>query len=189
MRKTLTLSEVLFRRLVRCLVGNPITLIAIVAIAIGLARLDFETTHPASPPGFDEEPGSGVNVRSEVLYVCLPEILIDLAKRDLAIHVAPSHQDWMTALERQGHENVCYGLLVRGHQINGRAADIVFIRYPHREPENFQELLDVLAIAAGRPAAGHPPRDYSRTTVQIAPTNASRHEILERIKALSVWGP
>jgi hypothetical protein len=185
MRKTLTSSAVLLTRLVRCLVGNPMTLIAIVAITIGSAQLDFTASQPANTPEFDDPPGSGVIVRTEVVYACVPQILIDLAERDLAADVASTHEVWKTALERHGHENVCYGLLVRAHQVNGRVVDLTFIRYPHRESESFQELQEVVAVAAGHPPVGHPARDYSRTTVQIAPRNASRREILESIKALS----
>ncbi len=185
MRKRLTMTEQTGRRLLWRLVGNPITLVGFVAIAIGLAWTRFVATQPAREPELDEPPNSGVIVRSEVLYVCIPQALIDLAKRDLEAHVAWTHDDWKAALERQGHENVCYGLIVRAYQTNGRAVDLAFVRYPHREPENFEALLDVLAIAADRPPAGHLAWDYSRTTVEIAATNASRQEILERIEAFS----
>ncbi len=181
-------AELPIGRLLRGLVSNLISVVVFAAIAIGLARLDFRAPQPASAPESDEPPGSGVIVRSEVLYVCLPQILIDLARRDLESEVASTHENWKTALERHGQESVCYGLLVRGHQINGRSVDITFIRYPHREPEHFQELQDLLATAAGRPPIGQPTVDCSRMTVQIAPTGTSRQEILERIKALSLSG-
>ncbi len=181
-------TELPIGTLLQRLVGNLISVLVIAAITIGLARLEFEVNQPASAPESDEPPGSGVIVRSEVLYVCLPQILIDLTRHDLESQVAWMHEDWKAALERHGQENVCYGLLVRGHQINGRSADITFVRYPHREPEHFQELRDVLATVAGRPPIGRPTVDYSRMTVQIAPTGTSRQEILERIKALSLSG-
>ncbi len=172
MRERVTMTDRTSRRLLWRLVGNPITLVGFVVIAIGLAWHKFEVTQPASEPELDEPPNSGLIVQSEVLYVCVPQALIDLAKRDLEDHVASTYDDWKATLERHGHQNVCYGLLVRTHQKNGRVVDLTFVRYPHREPERFPELLDVLAIAAGRPPAGDPDRDYSRTTVQITSTNA-----------------
>jgi hypothetical protein len=174
--------------LVRWLASNLISVLVFTAIALCLARLDFKATQPASEPESDEPGGSGLIVRSEVLYVCMPQTLIDLAKRDDEAHVPSKHEDWKAALERHGHENICYGLLVRGHQVNGRWADITFVRYPHREPEHFQELLDVLAALAGRPLVGQPPLDCTGTTVQIAPPDSSREEILAGIKALSLSG-
>jgi hypothetical protein len=186
MRERVTMTDQTSRRLLWRLVGNPITLVGFVVIAIGLAWHKFDATRPASEPELDEPADSGLIVRYEVLCACIPQAVIDLAKRDLDDHVASTYDDWKATLESHGHQNVCYGLLVRTHQKNGRVVDIPFIRYPHREPENFQELLDVLAIAAGRPPAGDPGRDYSRMTVQVTSTNAPRQEILERIKALSL---
>jgi hypothetical protein len=186
MRKSLTMTDQTGGRRLSRLVGNPITLVAFVAIAIGLASSKFDATQPASEPELDEPPNSGLIVRSEVLYVCIPQPLIDLAKRDLEAHVASIYDEWKAILERDGHQNVCYGLLVRAHQKNGRVVDLTFVRYPHREPERFQDLLDVLAIAARRPPVRDPDRDYSRTTVEIASTNAPRQEILERIRAFSL---
>jgi hypothetical protein len=183
MRKRLTMTDQTGRRRLSRLVGNPITLVAFVAIAIGLAWSRFDATQSAREPEPDEPPNSGLIVRSELLYVCMPQPLIDLAKRDLEAHVASTYDDWKASLAHHGHQNVCYGLLVRAHQKNGRVVDLTFVRYPHREPQRFQELLDVIGIAAGRRPAGEYNRDYSRTTAQIASTNASRQEILERIKA------
>jgi hypothetical protein len=185
MRKRLTMTDQTGRRLWWRLLGNPITLVGFVVIAMGLAWHKFDATQPASEPELDEPPNSGLIVRSEVLYVCIPQALIDLAKRDLEAHVDSTYDDWKATLERHGHQNVCYGLLVRTHQKNGRVVDLTFVRYPHREPQIFQELLDVLAIEAGRPPVRDPDRDYSRTTVEIASTNAPRQEILERIGAFS----
>ncbi len=180
-----TTTEMPIGRLFRGLVGDLITVVGFAVITIGLVRLELEVIQPASAPEFEKPLGSGVIIRSEILYVCLPQVLIDLAKCELESHVDSKYEDWKTALERHGHENICYELLVRGHQINGRSADITFVRYPHREPEHFQELVDVLATASGRPPVGNPALDYSRTTIQIAPTGSSRGEILDRIKALS----
>ena len=124
------------------------------------------------------------NTVKNQFYTSIPQALIDLARgRDFEAHADSAHKAWKATLERHGHENICYALLVRGHQINGRSSDITFVRYPHREPEHFQELLDLLVAAAGRPPVGNPTVDYSRTTLQIAPTGSSRQEILERIKA------
>jgi hypothetical protein len=188
MRKRLTMSDPTGRRLFWRLVANPITLVGFVAIAIaiGLAWPKFQATQPAGEPELDEPPNSGLIVRTELLCVCIPQALIDLARRDREAHVSSTYDDWKSTLARHGHQNVCYGLVVRTHQKNGRVVDLTFVRYPHRDPEKFQELLDLLAIADGRPPAGDPDRDYSKTKVQVVPTNALQQEILERIGALSL---
>jgi hypothetical protein len=188
MRKRLTMTDLTGQRILWRLVGKPITLVGFVAvaIAIGLAWPKFPATQPAGEPEVDEPPNSGLIVRTELLGVCIPQALIDLAKRDLEAHVASTYDDWKATLVRHGHQNVCYGLVVRTHQKNGRVLDLTFVRYPHREPEKFQELLDLLAIADGRPPAGDPDRDYSKTTVQVVQTNALQQEILERMGALSL---
>ncbi len=173
-------------RLFRGLVGDLITVVGFAVITTGLARQEFDVNQSANAPESDDPPGSGVIVRSEMLSVCLPQVLIDLTKCDVESHIASTHENWKTALERRGQEDACYGLFVRGHQINGRSADFIFVRYPHHQPEHFQELMELLATAAGRPLMEHPAQDYSRTTVQIVPTGSSRQVILERNKALSL---
>ena len=110
-------------------------------------------------------------VRSEVIHLWLPEVLVDPARREFPALVARTHQELKKALERRGQEDLSYAITVRGHQANHGAADISFIRYPYREPENLQELIDVLAKHSRRELL---PAILLRTTPQPSSTSCPR---------------
>ena len=62
---------------------------------------------------------------------------------------------------------------------------MVFTRLPYREPDYFQEFLDVLAAAAGSPPH-YPTIEYSAAAVHVLPANTSREELIRAIKATLV---
>ncbi len=167
------------------LVGNVMIVVVFLTTAIGLTQLDALAPRPSGALEFSDPPGSGVIVRSEVIHMWLPEILADPARQEFPALVARTHQELKKMLERGGQENLWYAITVRGHQANLGAADISFIRRPYREPENFQELMDVLAAVAGSPPC-HPSADYSAAIVHIIPAGMSRQEWLEVIQASSL---
>jgi hypothetical protein len=59
-----------------------------------------------------------------------------------------------------------YAMTTRGYQLNGRAAEITFIRWPRESSEHFGEYQDVMATAAGTPP-DHPGLDFSRAKVVV----------------------
>jgi hypothetical protein len=166
------------------LVGNVMIVVLFLTTAIGLTQFDALAPRPSGALEFSDPPGSGVIVRSEVIHMWLPEILADPAGQEFPALVARTHQELKKVLEREGQERLWYAITVRGHQANLGASDISFIRRPYREPEHFQELMDVLATVAGSPPC-HPSADYSAAIVHIIPEGMSRREWLEVIRASS----
>ena len=185
MPKRITMIDLPLGALFSRLVGNLMIVVVFVTTAIGLTQFDALAPRPSGAPEFSDPPGSGVIVRSEVIHLWLPEILVDPARHEFPALVARTHQELKKALERRGQENLWYAITVRGHQANHGAADISFIRYPYREPENFQELMDVLATVAGSPPR-HSSADYSAAIVHIIPAGMSRREWLEAMQASSL---
>jgi hypothetical protein len=185
MPKRITMIEVPLGALFSRLAGNFMIVVVLVTTAIGLTQFDALAPRPSAAPEFSDPPGSGVIVRSEVIHVWLPEILVDPARHEIPALVARTHLELKKALERGGQENLWYAITVRGHQGNHGAADISFIRYPYREPENFQELMDVLATVAGSPPC-HRSADYSAAIVHNMPAGMSRREWLEAMQASSL---
>ena len=167
------------------LVGNLMIVVLVAATAIGLTQLGALTPRPNGAVEFIAPPGSGVIVRSEVTHLWVPEILVDSALHEFPALSARTHQELKKALERRGQENLWYAITLRGHQVNHGATDISFIRYPYREPDNLQELMDVLAVVAGRPPRD-PSADYSAAIVHIMPAGKSQREWVEAMQASSL---
>ncbi len=185
MPKRITMIDLPLGVLLSRIVGNLMIVVVLVTTAFGLAQLDALAPRPSGALEFSDPPGSGVIVRSDVIHLWLPEILVDPARHDFPAPVARTHQELKNAFERRGQENLWYAITIRGHQANHGAADISFIRYPYREPENLQELMDVLAAVAGRPPR-HLSADYSAAIVHIMPAGMSEREWLEAMQASSL---
>ncbi len=126
-------------------------LMLIVVLVVAIAWISIGKTLPGRGLEPDEGPGSGIDIRVEVVDIWLPVTLIDLARKPSASCVPQSHQELRTLLERSGQQNLWFALSTRHYQINGGVAVITYIRRPCFEPENFRELLNVLAIEAGNP--------------------------------------
>ena len=174
----------LFRRLV----GNLMIVVVLVTTAIGLMQFNAVVPQPGAEPELSDPPGSGLIVRSEVIHLWLPETLVDPARHEFPALVARTHQELKNALERQGQENLWYAITVRAHLANHRAEDTSFIRYPYRQPEYLQELMDVLAAVAGSPTR-HPSADYSAAIVHIMPAGMSQREWLEAMRGIVASAP
>ena len=185
MPKPITMIDLPLGALFSRLVGNLMIVVVFVTTAIGLTQFDAWAPRSSGALEFNDPPGSGVIVRSEVIHLWLPEILVDPARREFPALVARSHQELKKALERGGQENLWYAITVRGHQANHGATDISFIRHPYRDPENLQELMDVLATVAGSPHC-RSSADYSAAIVHIIPAGMSRREWLEAMQASSL---
>jgi hypothetical protein len=124
---------------------------------------------------FDNQPGSGVTIRAEVLHLWLSETLIHLAGHSPMCSVPETHHELQTSLERPVHEKLWYALTTRCYQINGGTAHITFIRYPYRDHEHFQEFLDVLATVAGNPPR-YPTLQYAGAEVHSLPRELSERD-------------
>jgi len=155
----------------------------LVAPVIGLTWLNSCASRPSRLLEPDDKPGSGITVRAEVLHLWLPETLIDLAGHQAEYSVPQTHHELQTSLERRGQEKLWYALTTRGYQVNGGITDITFIRHPYRDPEHFQEFLDVLATVAGNPPR-YPTLHYSGAEVHIPPGELSEREPSEVVAEL-----
>jgi hypothetical protein len=171
----------LFRRLI----GNLMIVVVFVTTAIGLMHFNAVIPQSGAEQELNGPPGAGVIVRSQVIHLWLPEILVDPTRTECPALVGQTHQELKKALECREQQNLWYAITVRGYQVNHLAGDISFIRYPYREPEHFQELTDVLATAAGSPPR-HPSADYSAAVVNIMPAGLSRREWLEAMQPSSL---
>ncbi len=142
--------------------------VALVVIAgiLGLSRVDFQSTRPAPEHLPDGSPGSGIVARVEVTAIWLPQGLFDLAQRKTGAAVFASHEELQTHLDRLGLGTAWYAITSRGHQLNGRAEEITFIRWPGESPEQFEQYEEVMAMAAGRPP-DHAGLDDSHANVTV----------------------
>jgi hypothetical protein len=156
----------------RSLVANLETIAAVAAFAIGLTSVDLGPARPidATESTSTDPPGSGVIVRSEVLSLLVPEVMVDLAQSRFDVALAPASKQGKATLEGITKEDLWYAMTVRTYQVNGRSVDITYIRHPYSCPESpSQEFRDVLSKLAGKPPR-HPIVDYSPATVKLVPT-------------------
>jgi hypothetical protein len=151
MTKRIRLPWAVLARLLRSWGDKVVLATALVATAIGFSWLDSRVNRAGGRLEPDDRPGSGVNVRAEVLHVWLPQSLIDVARSRAGSAIAHAQEDSRTTLEDPAQKNLWYALATRGIQANGAAAHITFIRRPYSEPQYFPEFLEVLAFAAGYP--------------------------------------
>jgi hypothetical protein len=155
----------------------------IAAAAFVLVRPDLGPYAPTvdGAAKSDEPGGSGVVIRSEAVRWWLPRTLIDIKQRELNASAAPTHHELKAALEGRRQENLWYTVTIRGHQANGGAADITFMRHPCREPEWFQELVDVLATATVTPHHNLTAGECA-AIVHIVEANMSEQEFVEALR-------
>ena len=98
----------------------------------------------------------------------------------------------MEFLKLENLEELCYGLTVRVHRVNGEFDDVTYIRHPYAQIDGFPELIDVVATAAGSPPArtGEFEYDFSTASVQVVSeafaTRDLRQFIDEQLNRLSL---
>ncbi len=156
--------------------------VVIAAIAIGFPRRAARTPNAGRERDSEDRPGAGITVHTQVLQIWLPEPLVDLWAGEPRPAVVHNHQELRAILEHKGYQDLWYAVAVRTFQVNGGTTEILFIRHPYREPEKFQDFLDVLATTAGNPPCS-PAADYSSATVQIGLATMSPQEFLRTLKA------
>jgi len=132
---------------------------------------------------FIDRPRDYIAVNVHVTHAWLPEPLVKLAKRESWSPANEWHQQLRNVLEGEDWRVLFYAFTVRVLQANGGVDYFQFIRYPFREPRNMQELLDVMATAAG-----HPPRAdyYSVAAVHEVPAGTTPEKLLEGMRAASL---
>ncbi len=152
----------------------------VMVIAVWFPRPAAQAPRPGREGESEDRPGSGMTVHSQVLHIWLPEPLADMAQGKFPPGVAQSHHELRQALERKGHQDLWYAYAVRLLQDNGATTEILFIRHPYSEPERFQDFLDILATAAGKPPR-YLAADYVGAKLQVLPGTISSRQFLETI--------
>jgi hypothetical protein len=173
------------RRLLRNLSMLLLFGVVIIGVAGWLAPPPGQRLRPGVEHELDDRPGDGIVVSAQVMHIWLPEPLVSLAKPVRWSLPEQRHEQLRQILEGQDRRDLCYALSVQVRQVNGRVENILFIRHPFDQPENLQELLDVLATAAGEPPK-YPTTDYSAAIIHVVPAETSPQQLLHQIEASSV---
>ena len=163
----------------RRVTGNLMLVAVFLVIGIALRQFHASTSHPSESAEQDGLPGSGMVTRYEVMDLWLPESLIEKDDRGLPTREKSTHENLKSFLEQRGMKDVWYVVSIRGHQVNHRYADTLFIRYPYRQPENFLEFQAVMATVAGNPP-DQTFADFSETELHIVSEGMSHHDWLNR---------
>jgi hypothetical protein len=147
-----------------------------------------------SLPGQKQRPGAGVEhefadrpenrvaVGIHVAHVWLSQPLHGLAKRESRSLPEQRHDQLRKIFEGEDWRGLFYGFTVQVLQAHGGVESFHFLRYPLREPEDLQELLAVMATAAGSPPK-IPTTDYfSTAAVHVVPAGTSPGNLLNSMK-------
>jgi hypothetical protein len=185
MRKLIVLLWSLLRRLVHDL--GVLLFVGVVLAGVAGWFVPPPGQRPRPGAGMDGEfadrPRDYIGVSVHVKDVWLPEPLFNLAKRESWSLAEERHQHLRNVLEREDWQVLFYAFTVRALQANGGVKYFHFIRYSYCKPRNVQELLEVMATAAG-----HPPKTdyYSAAAVHVVPAGTSPQELLDGMKAASL---
>lgn len=185
MRKLILLVCSLLKRL-----GHDLGALLFVGVVIaGVAGWFVPPLSQGSRPragaddAFLDRPRDYIAVNVHMTHAWLPEPLVKLAKRESWSLADKRHQQLRNVLEHEDWRVLFYAFTVRVLQANGGVNHFHFIRYPSREPRNVQELLDVMATAAG-----HPPKAdyYSLAAVHEVPAGTTPEKLLDDMRAASL---
>lgn len=135
-----------------------------IAAIVGLVAVNFQ----AGAPGPADFPGSGIVVRNEVTTLWIPRALHDVVQGEAGAPVLLSPEALPIELKRLGLNDAWYALTYRGHKVNGEFGEITQIRRLSAAADHLDELQDVMATAAGRPAR-YEAVDFSRARVEVIP--------------------
>jgi hypothetical protein len=131
--------------------------------AIGLSRLAYHVTTPKP------QANEGIIVRSEIVSVWLHPALLDLARHPSEYAAWRSHEDFRRYAEQHGLENAWHVITAKEFKVNGETEVLSTIRRPYDMiPAHYQDLLDVMATAAGTPPS-YPSTDFSTSVVRVIP--------------------
>jgi hypothetical protein len=142
---------------------------------------DAHTPRTGSQRRGDDRPDGDIAVMSQVLDIWLPEPLVDLAKREFQPCGLNRDEGLEKVLDRKEYQDLFHAFTVRGFQSNSDAVIVTYVRYPYHVSEHYQELVDLLATAAGSPPR-YAGMDYSGTTIHIVPAGTSRQDLLAAIQ-------
>lgn len=163
--------------------GSAGMLIVLISGAIGLYRFSIDVTEHAQLADPANLPDAGFIVHSQFLHIWLSDAMAELAKRQCQSKVVRTHEELQQYLKHQDKGKLWYALIFRLHRADGGLEELARIRMPCDDAIHFDELLDVLATAAGNPPQDTD-QDYKRATVQIISPALSKSEPREAIAEL-----
>jgi hypothetical protein len=145
---------------------NILMALIVFAAVIGLDRFAAHVSRQNEELAPDDYPGAGVIVHSEVVRLWLPQTLIECAKLESLSRFVRTHEELRRFLELRRQQNLWYALTIRGYQVNDEFSDVTYIKRPYDDNQCFQELLVILATAAGNPP-GEPTSDLSKASIHV----------------------
>lgn len=185
MTKLIVLLSSLLQRLLHDLGVLLFVGVVIAGVAGWFIPPPGQTSRRRANREFDDLPGERIAVSVHVAHVWLPERLISLAKRESWSLPGEPHQHLRKVLKGEDWQVSFYAFTVQVLQANGRVESFHFIRYPFREPPDMQELLDVMATAAGSPPNYPTTGYYSAAAVHELPAGTSPGKLLDGMKVAS----
>jgi len=157
--------------------------VSVVAAMIGLAWCGTHFAREDRMTGSaDALDVSGI-VRFEVLHLWLPRSLYELAKDANSLAVTRTHADFQRFLATRNQKDLWYAFTTRGFKHSGEISDCTYVRHPYRESLYFQELLEVLAVAAGHDSPSGM-TEFSDATLTVVPDDFLERAPREAMRAL-----
>jgi hypothetical protein len=162
-------------------IGMATTLVAPV-----LALMCCGIMQPGLPPeatAMEGTPGSGIVLRTEITAVWIPRDLCDQTRRKVGVLANRSPKALQTCVGRNEWGDAWYALTYRGHQVDGRFAEITQIRPLREAVDHLEELQAVTATASGKslPFRG---ADFSNARVEVIPETLQAADPREAITHL-----
>ena len=132
--------------------------------------------------GLSSRPLSGIPSRVEVRAIYVDPALVLLSKLPPGSVAIESHDGLCGYLKTRGSETGWYAITTQAFGPGGDTNMSSFCR-PCESPERFEQFLDVLDTAAGKPPK-YPGMDYSTARVVVIPDQLARQEPREAIAGL-----
>jgi hypothetical protein len=145
------------------------TMAVVLCIGLGLRWVNLQTPAPDEFIQADDQTSGGIDERSEFVEIWLPKALYDLANDEPGALSAGSGAELRSRSKGCRSAPVWIAFRVRHYPRHGRPTDIRHLSYPwDASGPDFQQYLDLLATAAGKPPR-YPTVDFSGAKVGIIP--------------------
>ena len=159
-----------------------ILLAVMLAGVLALIGLSAHVTGHDPSAGLSPRLLSGIPSRVEVRTIYVDPALVLLSKLPPGSVAIESHDGLREYLRARGSETGWYAITTQGFGPDGATNMSSFCR-PCESPERFEQFLDVLDTAAGKPPR-YPGINYSTAHVVVIPHQLARQEPREAIAGL-----
>jgi hypothetical protein len=158
--------------------------VVLAALACWLVPPSGQRPPSAAESEVDDRPWDGVTGSLQVTEIWLPEPLFSLSKRETWSLREQRYQQLREISKSENNRDLFYALTTHSRQTNGEVKSSQSIEYPFRERGRLQELVEVLAAAAGDPPK-YGPIDYSTAVIHVVPAGMPSQELIEQMKTSS----